>query len=59
MAKIGKDEPLTNGIISCKGKSIKKDQLRHPLSVYGLFSMAMARLLGATEKEKKNELLGT
>ena len=50
-----KTELLTNGIISLKGKSIKKGQVRHPLSVCGSFSMAMARLLGATEKPKKKK----
>lgn len=50
-----KTELLTNGIISLKRKSIKKGQVRHPLSVCGSFSMAMARLLGATEKPKKKK----
>ena len=61
MVKIGEDWITHRWHYFFKGKSIKKGQLWHPLSVCGSFSMAMARLLGATEKpkKKKNQLLGT
>ena len=53
MVKIGGDWITHKWHYFFKRKSIKKGQLRHPLSVCGSFSMAMARLLGATEKQKK------
>ena len=55
MVKIGEDWITHRWHYFFKGKSIKKGQLWHPLSVCGSFSMAMARLLGATEKPKKKK----